>query len=1106
MPDQGPNKTIMDDPRGARPGSPSATETLVDGAFSTMRTLSSETLQTRRDLVRRNRARRMPLPPPPKHTGPVSKLLPRPPDDEEKYSYVVRRMWLLNLFSLISFAGLTVSQVKFTQSSALALIFVPFLIFTVLYYLVSLRINLFTRDFDLEGHKRLVESWRPRRYPSVDIFLPVCGEPLDVLHNTWTHVRELAIRYPGKVVPYVLDDSDSAEIRELARDFQFRYEVRPNRGWFKKAGNMQYGFRRSSGDFILILDADFAPRSDMLEELIPHMDADPKLGIVQSPQYFRVLDEQNWIERGAGAVQELFYRSVQVSRQSVDGSICVGTCALYRRAALAENGGTTLIGHSEDVHTGFDLRKLGWGLKYVPVALSAGQCPDSTGAFFNQQYRWCMGSMSLLSSKKFWSTKMRFVSRLSYCSGFLYYIHTAVFVFVSPLIPLTLLLFLPELVRIENLVWILPSLVYTMLIFPLWHRSPFRLESWSIRLMYSWAHVFAIYDLLRGRPMGWQPTGSGGAKKSKHRRFWIGVWGWGMGTSLLWVGAAFWRTLTLYPPDFTLVLVSGMFSLVIVARILIQPKPPAEDGTPAIMDGRRRYAIPRTPAMGWLAHTGGRRLWLGRIMLSAVLFGQAILSLRLKNTAHQDEALYVWAGHLVLDHLRNGTSLDRFGFAEYFSGAPQLYPVAAAVLDDLGGLALVRIGSLACMLGTTALLYSISRRMFNERVGLCAAALFATLQSTQFLGNFATYDGPALFLLAIAAWIVVYAGRSGMWLALTAVPVLALATGVKYASALYIPTIAVLGGLVAARTHGAKWGVVRTGAIGLGSAALSYLVLVATGVLAALQQTTTERDHGTDGFGYLAMNSLEWSGVVLVMGITGSILYVRKAGMGEVPVGVANPVPGRGWRILLVTTLVGTAFLAPAYQIHLQTNTSLAKHVGYGLLFTSVIAGVGVTRLMGNHFRYLQFGIAVVSVSLVLGMAQANVRFHGWPDSGVMVAELRKHVSKDGGPYLVQGFEIPSYYLRDVTTPGTFRGESFLDYTTEKGEYLEGPDAYEAAIADGHFEVIVLSAGTADESPNIRAIRSALVYGGRYRMERMIPFQLFSGVGAYELWTRDPAS
>jgi cellulose synthase (UDP-forming) len=527
---------------------------------------STEPTRVERRLVRAQNRRQLGLP------APQLGLLPQPPSDGEKLSYVKRRLWVLSIASFISFACLVASQVGLVQSSRWFWAYAPFLAFTIIYYLISLRVTGITGDFDIRGHRRLVRNWRPETFPTVDVFLPVCGEPIEILHNTWKHVRAMADRYPGVCRPYVLDDSDSPELAAMATDFGFHYGSRPNRGWYKKAGNLHFGFAHSTGEYILILDADFTPRADLLQELLPYLDADPKVGIVQSPQYFRVLDSQNWIERGAGAVQELFYRSVQVSRQSRDGAICVGSCAIYRRAALEENGGTTLIEHSEDVHTGFDLRRLGWDLKYVPIALATGVCPDTSGAFYNQQYRWCSGSMSLLGSKKFWDTKLRWSSRLCYMSGFFYYIHTAMFVVLAPAIPLSLLLFEPQVFLVNRLWMVLPSLVYTTVIFPMWHRVPYRLEAWACRMMYGWAHFFAIWDILRRKRMAWQPTGSSGAKKNKTRRFWIALSVWGGGTAVLWVGAAVWRILTMYPPDFALVLSSGLFYAVVVARVLIQPR------------------------------------------------------------------------------------------------------------------------------------------------------------------------------------------------------------------------------------------------------------------------------------------------------------------------------------------------------------------------------------------------------------------------------------------------------------------------------------------------------------------------------------------------------
>ena len=87
--------------------------------------------------------------------------------------------------------------------------------------------------------------------------------------------------------------------------------------------------------------------------------------------------------------------------------------------------------------------------------------------------------------------------------------------------------------------------------------------------------------------------------------------------------------------------------------------------------------------------------------------------------------------------------------------APVLYPVLGALFDSIGGLTAARALSLAEMLTATGLVYTMSRRLFNERVALCAAITFAVAEPTLFLGNLATYDATALCLLAVAAWLVV---------------------------------------------------------------------------------------------------------------------------------------------------------------------------------------------------------------------------------------------------------------------------------------------------------------------------------------------------------------
>ena len=213
----------------------------------------------------------------------------------------------------------------------------PFTALYAVYQLMSLPINFTGRAFNVSAHRSKVVNWCPRRYPDVDIYLPICGEAPEILYNTWKSVVKLIAAYPGRAIPYVLDDGADEIARHMAAQLEFEYIVRSNRGAYRKSGNLRNAFKRTNGEFFLILDADFTPRSDLLAELLPLFD-DPGVGIVQSPQYFCTTPEQTWVERAGSAIQEVFYRSIEVSRDRYGAAICVGTCAIYRRATLERFG------------------------------------------------------------------------------------------------------------------------------------------------------------------------------------------------------------------------------------------------------------------------------------------------------------------------------------------------------------------------------------------------------------------------------------------------------------------------------------------------------------------------------------------------------------------------------------------------------------------------------------------------------------------------------------------------------------------------------------------------------------------------------------------------
>ena len=188
------------------------------------------------------------------------------------------------------------------------------------------------------------------------------------------------------------------------------------------------------------------------------------------------------------------------------------------------------------MHTGFDLRRAGWGLRYIPIPLATGLCPSDPDSFLTQQYRWCAGSMSLLGLPEvLGARRCAWRTRFCYLSGFCYYVHTALFTFAAPAIPLVMLILLPDRVRLINYLFILPSFIYNLVVFPAWHRCRFGPEALMAKLLYGWAHVFALWDICRRRQLGWQSTG-GSSRKAGTRRIWVGLTIWNGGTGLAWVG------------------------------------------------------------------------------------------------------------------------------------------------------------------------------------------------------------------------------------------------------------------------------------------------------------------------------------------------------------------------------------------------------------------------------------------------------------------------------------------------------------------------------------------------------------------------------------------
>ena len=444
--------------------------------------------------------------------------LPRAPRRGECFQFFPRqerRLFTIFLM-LLSSGSLYGIWAVFSKS----LVWLPFLLMLgilVPWAVYSIALTLVRPSITQGTHER-VSAGTSQDFAPVDVFIMTCGEDLDVLENTFRHVS--ALKWRGRLRVYVADDGASPDVRGLCDRFGFCYLSRPTRE-FKKAGNMNYAFERSGGEYIVVFDADFAPTPSFLLQMIPYF-ADPQVGIVQTAQYFDTDRKRtsNWLAKHSGTVQDMFFTWVQPARHAIGSAFCVGTNVGYRRTALAKAGGFPKVAGGEDIVTSWNLMSGGYSTLYLPLNLAKGLCPDTFAATINQQYRWCLSSLDMFLPsgrgnpvrRSFYECPMNPVQRLSFMSGILYYLQSILALVTGAAPSLVMIWFYPYQIGPGNYLPILPCML-GLTAMPLMLRG-WRPQMLRTALIYSTAHLLALIDTLTHRAVAWSATG---AKSHRNR-------------------------------------------------------------------------------------------------------------------------------------------------------------------------------------------------------------------------------------------------------------------------------------------------------------------------------------------------------------------------------------------------------------------------------------------------------------------------------------------------------------------------------------------------------------------------------------------------------------
>ena len=325
-----------------------------------------------------------------------------------------------------------------------------------------------------------------RKSPTVDILISTFNETEDILKTTIAACKN--IDYPkDKLSIYICDDGHRENIKALCNTMEINYITRESNE-HAKAGNLNNALKHTSGEFIMLLDADMIPKSYFLNRTLGYL-SDKNVAFIQTPQVFYNSDPfQNNLKyyHDIPNEQDFFMRSIQEGRAVHNLVLHVGTNAIFRRSSIEEMGGFPTGTITEDLATGVILQGKGYESVFVNEPLAFGLSTDTFTDMVKQRKRWARGNIQVL--KKWGPFKLKGLSltqKLIYFSGILYWfcgLQKLLFILAPIIFLLTGVPFVATTIP-DLLLFGVPSIVSSFLIF--------RYISENKRTLF-WANIYEV--------------------------------------------------------------------------------------------------------------------------------------------------------------------------------------------------------------------------------------------------------------------------------------------------------------------------------------------------------------------------------------------------------------------------------------------------------------------------------------------------------------------------------------------------------------------------------------------------------------------------------------
>jgi cellulose synthase/poly-beta-1,6-N-acetylglucosamine synthase-like glycosyltransferase len=269
--------------------------------------------------------------------------------------------------------------------------------------------------------------------PFVTIQLPIFNEKY-VVERLIDNICML--HYPkDRFEVHILDDSTDETINltknkvaEYAtKGFHIQCFRRENRKGYK-AGALKEAMSIARGDFIAIFDADFLPKPDFLENILPYFST-PDVGVVQTR--WEHINQQASLLTEMQAMQLNVHFTIEQKARYKSGYFLQfnGTAGMWRKSCITDAGGWEADTLTEDLDLSYRAQMKGWKIIYLEDVTAPAELPSEINGLKSQQYRWMKGGAETARKllPKIWSEPLPMAIKIQ---ATVHLLASSIFIFV----------------------------------------------------------------------------------------------------------------------------------------------------------------------------------------------------------------------------------------------------------------------------------------------------------------------------------------------------------------------------------------------------------------------------------------------------------------------------------------------------------------------------------------------------------------------------------------------------------------------------------------------------------------------------------------------------